>query len=213
MVEQTGAPTMQKWEISFVWRPPQSRPGTARREVREARYLVTRHGGSRFQTVGGGLSWRGQCGVCILSWGGRDSLRQTQDLFSWRRRGKLGSGQCVDVKTCEIILSRCIYMYNHSERGAFYMVRNLTWRPHTCVKPLLCTFLSTFVYFFFDSIVIPHLLFLDGDRGDRRVPGTCWYGCDTWEPLSNTASCCHDDELTDHGAMQANAFHSGMRHY
>lgn len=73
---------MQKWEISFVWRPPQSRPGTARREVREARYLVTRHGGSRFQTVGGGLSWRGQRGVCILSWGGRDSLRQTQDLFS-----------------------------------------------------------------------------------------------------------------------------------
>lgn len=116
---------------------------------------------------------------------------------------------------------RCVKLYcpgvficsTTAERGPFYMLRNLTWRPHTCVKPLLCTFLSTFVYFFFDSIVIPHLLFLEGDRGDRRVPGTCWYGCDTWEPLSNTASCCHDGELTDHGAMQANAFNSGMRHY
>lgn len=59
-----------------------SRPGTARGEVREARYLVTGRGGSRFQTAGGGLSRRGQRGVCIPSRGRRDSLRQTQALFS-----------------------------------------------------------------------------------------------------------------------------------
>lgn len=34
----------------------------------------------------------------------------------------------------------------------------------------MCTFLSTFVYFFCDSIVIPHLLLLESDRKARRFP-------------------------------------------
>lgn len=34
----------------------------------------------------------------------------------------------------------------------------------------MCTFLSTFVYFFYDSIVIPHLLLLESNRKARRFP-------------------------------------------
>lgn len=136
MVEQTGAPTMQKWEISFVWRPPQSWPGMACRKVRETRHLVTRHGGSWFQTVGGELCRRGQCGVCILSWGRRDSLRQTQALFSYG--GKESWGR-VNVWTWRRVKLYCPDVFIHTttaEKGPFYSVRNLTWCLHTCVLQL-----------------------------------------------------------------------------
>lgn len=68
---------MQKWEISIVWRSPHSWPGMAFWEMREAEPLShsTVDDGSRwFQIVGGDLCRRGQYGVCILSWGSRDSL-------------------------------------------------------------------------------------------------------------------------------------------
>lgn len=39
------------------------------------------------------------------------------------------------------------------------------------VQPVsMCTFLSTFVYFFCDSIVIPHLLLLESDHQARLFP-------------------------------------------
>lgn len=47
------------------------------------------------------------------------------------------------------------------------------------------------IFFFGDSIVIPHLLLLGGRSQSQTFPGTRWYSCDTWEWLSNTASCCH----------------------
>lgn len=131
--------------------------------------------------------------------------------------GKLGS---VSVWTCEIILSRCIYTYDHSWNGAILHGKKLDLTPAhlRATAPDLqhdsvCTFLSTFVYFFLWQLCNPWSLLLEGDQGDRRLPGTRWYGCDTREPLSNTGSRCHDDEKIDHGAMRANASHSGIRHY
>lgn len=106
-----------------------------------------------------------------------------------------------------------------AETGPFYRVRNLTWCLHTCVQPLP-TFsstpsahFSTFVYFFPWQLCNPSSLLLEGDHGDRRLPGTRWYGCDTRELLSNTAFRCHDDEQIDHRAMQADTFHLGIHHY
>lgn len=84
---------MQKWEISFVWRPPQSWPGTACRKVRETRHLVTRHGGSWFQTVGGELCRRGQHGVqCVFSAGLEGIPSDKPRLYFFTEGRKVGVG-------------------------------------------------------------------------------------------------------------------------
>lgn len=65
-----------------------------------------------FQAVGKELCRRGQCGVCILSWGSRDSLWQDlRFIFLWSEGG--WKGACVEVAMCENILSRCIYTSSH----------------------------------------------------------------------------------------------------
>lgn len=175
----------------------------ARREVREARHLVSRHGGSRSQTVGGEFCRRGQRGVCILSWGRRDSLRQTGLYFLMEGR-KVGVGSiCGREDVWNYIVQMYLYMRPQLRMGRF--TRSETWLDacNTCVQQLLtssafpcahllarlCIFLwqhcnSSAPFSFFFS---PR--FTGGvHRRARRLPGTRWYGWDTREPLSNAGS-------------------------
>lgn len=137
MVERSGAPPMQKWEISFVWRSSHSWPGMASWEVREARHWVTLDDGSWwFQTVGRELCWRGQYGVWILSWGSRDSLWQDLSFIFLPMEGGSWEGECAKATTREIILSRCTCTYNHnwkSRKSHYIWQENLTWHVSTPV--------------------------------------------------------------------------------
>lgn len=65
-------------------------------KCRKPRHWVTLDDGSGwFQTVGRELCRRGQYGVCILSWGSRDSLRQDLSvLFSYGGKGGIGGWVC-----------------------------------------------------------------------------------------------------------------------
>lgn len=184
-------------------------PGMACRKVRETRHLVTRHGGSWFQTVGGELCRRGQRGVCILSWGRRDSLWQIQALFSYG--GKESWGR-VNVWTWRRVKLYCPDVFIHSttaEKGPFYSVRNLTWCLHTCVQQLLVCGMFPCAHFsarlcisFCDSIVIPHRLLLVGDRKARRFPahaGSVVTHGNRWVtlPPAATANKLNDHELCE----------------
>lgn len=180
MVEQTGAPTMQKREISSVWRPPQSWPGMACRKVRETRNLVTRHGGSWFQTLGGEWCRRGQRWVRILSWGRRDSLWQTQALFSYG--GKESWGR-VNAWTWRRVKLHCPDVFIHTttaEKGSFYSVRNLTWCLNTWCSSFWCAagfhvHISQQVCVFFLWQNCNSSSPFTGERSQSQtVPGTRW---------------------------------------
>ena len=111
------------------------------------RHWVTLDDGSgRFQTVGRELCARGQYGVCILSWGSRDSLWQDLHfIFSQKESGGRASG-CVEVMICEIMLSRCIYTYSYNclSRESYYIWQQ-TWG--VCVaKPTYCHFLRSYMW-------------------------------------------------------------------
>lgn len=186
MVERSGAPPMQKWEISFVWRSSHSWPGMASWEVREARHWVTLNDGSWwFQTVGRELCWRGQYGVWILSWGSRDSLWQDLSFIFLPMEGGSWEGECAKATTCEIILSRCTCTYNHNwkSRKSHYIWQEtlLDMWAHLCVAYIAlyvhvfacaCVCISQHACVFsFGSVAAPDLLLLEDDYGQRKFPG------------------------------------------
>lgn len=73
-------------------------------------WVTLDRGSGWFHAVARELCRRGQRGVCILSWGSRDSLRQDlRFIFLWSRGDRR---VCAEVMMCEIILSSCIYTYS-----------------------------------------------------------------------------------------------------
>lgn len=186
------------------------------------RYWVTLDDGSGwFQAVGRELCRRGHGGVCILSWGSRDSL--WQDLcfiFLWSIGG--WDGACVEVTMCEIILSRCIYTYSlDCKRREDHYIWQQTcldmcarvWSIHSFLFSCAHVDVSRHAcVFFFGNVAAPDLRLLEDDYGPRRFPrshshyvdrdevvthGSCWVAL---PPAAGT------DKLKNHESMQA--FHS-----
>lgn len=134
---------MEKWEISFVWRPPHSLPGMAFWEVREVRHWVTLDGGSQwFQTAGRELCRKGPMRSVHPQLGDQGFPLTRPELCFLRGskrgwtggRGRGGSwvGEPAKVTTSEIILSRYIQPHFVSVEGPIIFWKNIYIRKILC---------------------------------------------------------------------------------
>lgn len=150
---------MEKWEISFVWRPPHSLPGMALWEVRETKHWVTLDGGSRwFQTVERELCRKGPMRSVHPQLGdqGFPLTRPELCFLRGRKPGWTAGGHgWVNLQKWRLVKLCCPDTFNHiwNRREAHYILKKHIQKKkywHTCsqstklptLMPQMCKYFS-----------------------------------------------------------------------